>query len=307
LIKPNSGGFGAGIKALAGPEAVVEYAAELAATDASTAPSADGVLLLQEYLVPADRTIYRVWFLDGKVQCGVKLIRPAPAPTTSTAVATAVDGAALGATVAGGAAADAAIAPTAADFTGGCVGGVCARPTKKAKTGAAATAVTAPASAPTAVAAAPTTSDFTGGCVSGVCALPPRKSKKRAAQGDDADAATATAAATTAIAAPVAAAAAAAAAGPVFAAWKPSAAVCDEVERLSQACGADCDVGSIEFLRVEGEPAEDKTTASRVYFDVNLLSTLPLMNGSVQDKDGVWPASFDPWAQLADYLASKIQ
>ena len=50
LIKPNSGGFGAGIKALAGSDAVVEYAAELAATDASTAPSADGVLLLQEYV-----------------------------------------------------------------------------------------------------------------------------------------------------------------------------------------------------------------------------------------------------------------
>ena len=227
------------------------------------------------------------------MQCGVKMIRPAPAATDGNGDA------ALGATVAGGGAAAAAAAkPTTADFTGGCVGGVCQRPAKKAKKDTAAAEAAAAAEAKKAAAAAaavsaapPTTSDFTGGCVSGVCALPPRKSKKRDAE---------TGASSTASAAP-------AANGPIFVAWDPSAAVRAEVERLANACGAACDVGSIEFLRVEGESADDLSSASRVYFDVNMLSTLPLLNGSVQNKDGVWSAAFDPWAELADYLAAKIQ
>ena len=62
LVKPNSGGFGRGIRRirLDGPSS---GAGDLPDFD-------DRVLLLQEYERP--RALYRVWFLNGRVQCAVE-------------------------------------------------------------------------------------------------------------------------------------------------------------------------------------------------------------------------------------------
>ena len=46
--------------------------------------------------------------------------------------------------------------------------------------------------------------------------------------------------------------------------------------------------------------------ADPLYFDVNMLSTLPQPNnGSVQDPEGVWLKEWNPWAELADMVARK--
>jgi hypothetical protein len=61
LIKPNSGGFGAGIVKLGDDD------------DSNDLPlPADDTLLLQTYVPLATVSIYRVWFLLGQVQCAVE-------------------------------------------------------------------------------------------------------------------------------------------------------------------------------------------------------------------------------------------
>lgn len=64
LIKPNSGGFGAGIVKIVNADVDSDPAAIL--------PPADDTLLLQTYVPPAYGKIYRVWFLLGRVQCAVE-------------------------------------------------------------------------------------------------------------------------------------------------------------------------------------------------------------------------------------------
>lgn len=59
LIKPNSGGFGAGIQRVSGP------------LDGPLPRFEDRITLIQDYHPPKDNQIYRVWFLRGKVQCAV--------------------------------------------------------------------------------------------------------------------------------------------------------------------------------------------------------------------------------------------
>lgn len=62
LIKPNAGGFGAGIHRLdVGTEVTKEHLS-----------TPDGIRLVQNFIHPKDDHIYRVWFLNGQVQCGVK-------------------------------------------------------------------------------------------------------------------------------------------------------------------------------------------------------------------------------------------
>ena len=65
LVKPNSGGFGAGI---------VKLEQDDNARDDPTLTTDDSLLLLQSYVPPADGRIYRVWFLLGRVQCAVERI-----------------------------------------------------------------------------------------------------------------------------------------------------------------------------------------------------------------------------------------
>lgn len=58
LVKPNSGGFGVGIaKEKKLPEKFPVFE--------------DGITLIQQYIPPKDRELFRVWFLTGKVQCGI--------------------------------------------------------------------------------------------------------------------------------------------------------------------------------------------------------------------------------------------
>eukprot|EP00746_Dinoflagellata_sp_MGD_P002893 gnl/MRDRNA2_/MRDRNA2_105656_c0_seq1.p1 gnl/MRDRNA2_/MRDRNA2_105656_c0~~gnl/MRDRNA2_/MRDRNA2_105656_c0_seq1.p1 ORF type:complete len:370 (+),score=84.73 gnl/MRDRNA2_/MRDRNA2_105656_c0_seq1:74-1111(+) len=67
LLKPNAGGFGAGIMRLDDLPAL-----RAAVLDGSAKIGEDGVVLLQEYIQPASGKVYRVWTLGSKVQCAVE-------------------------------------------------------------------------------------------------------------------------------------------------------------------------------------------------------------------------------------------
>ena len=73
LAKPNCGGFGEGIVPFTCLEELFQWA-----DDESVSKSADGMTLLQQYLVPADNTIHRVWFVRGKITAAVTSKRVAP-------------------------------------------------------------------------------------------------------------------------------------------------------------------------------------------------------------------------------------
>eukprot|EP00980_Cylindrotheca_fusiformis_P004667 scaffold992_cov116-Cylindrotheca_fusiformis.AAC.2 len=60
LIKPNAGGFGAGIC-----RAVAPIQDDLPTFE-------DSMTLVQQYHPPQDGRLYRVWFLEGKVQCAIE-------------------------------------------------------------------------------------------------------------------------------------------------------------------------------------------------------------------------------------------
>ena len=76
LIKPNAGGFGAGIRkiSLPPPQTSSSVATHAKNTIPISIPASftDDMALIQQYEVPIDGYIYRVWFLNGKVQCAVK-------------------------------------------------------------------------------------------------------------------------------------------------------------------------------------------------------------------------------------------
>jgi hypothetical protein len=65
LLKPNAGGFGAGVKRI-DPNA---NASNQTTLDPTVSSYADRLMLVQEYI--ETDSIYRVWFLNGKVQCGI--------------------------------------------------------------------------------------------------------------------------------------------------------------------------------------------------------------------------------------------
>ena len=66
LLKPNAGGFGAGIHRLDDESS----SDALMTRDKLATP--DGIRIVQNYIRPSDGYIYRVWFLNGRVQCAVK-------------------------------------------------------------------------------------------------------------------------------------------------------------------------------------------------------------------------------------------
>ena len=82
VIKPNVGGFGAGIRKISLPLSLASSNDSNDATKPShtrrtadiSIPSSfeDEMALVQQYEIPRDGNIYRVWFLKGKVQCAVK-------------------------------------------------------------------------------------------------------------------------------------------------------------------------------------------------------------------------------------------
>jgi hypothetical protein len=76
LAKPNSGGFGEGIVPFSNVEELVLWADKECA-EGST--STDGTTLLQQFLIPGDNSIYRVWFVRGKICAAVCAVRPTAA------------------------------------------------------------------------------------------------------------------------------------------------------------------------------------------------------------------------------------
>lgn len=90
LLKPNSGGFGRGIRLLWDlpqlKQACSTMITAAVATPIATAHYAlldDDAMLLQEYLAPLADTVYRVWFLSHAVQCAMKVKRDPPLPPTT--------------------------------------------------------------------------------------------------------------------------------------------------------------------------------------------------------------------------------
>ena len=70
--------------------------------------------------------------------------------------------------------------------------------------------------------------------------------------------------------------------------WKVAVNVREEIEQQLLPLLADAHCGSVEFLCSED--------GSRLYFDLNLLSTLPTQVAKTKE---VWPDGYDPWAELA--------
>lgn len=68
VVKPNVGGSGAGIARFETPEEL-----ERAVADGSVEAGIDGALLVQEYVEPADGSIVRVEFLDGRILYAIRV------------------------------------------------------------------------------------------------------------------------------------------------------------------------------------------------------------------------------------------
>ena len=80
-------------------------------------------------------------------------------------------------------------------------------------------------------------------------------------------------------------------------AWKIPLNVKDEIENQLLPLLPDAHCGSVEFLYSEKD-------SERLYFDLNLLSTLPI---HVRDTDGIWQKDYDPWMQLATEIWDFVQ
>lgn len=197
LIKPNSAGFGSGIHFLRDEEELQKFAngmcLEKDDADTQNYPSADGIVLLSEYIRPVDECIYRVWFLDGKVQCAIRrrLLDCDNNPAN--------------------------------DFIAGCAGGKS-------------------------------------------CSLSYMKKKRNA------DA--------------------------TMLSWEVPEEVARDISKILEVLGDECHAGSVEFLC--------NSDLSRVYFDLNLLSTLPLNDGSISNEGNVWDHNFNHWSELADAVAKRV-
>jgi len=80
-------------------------------------------------------------------------------------------------------------------------------------------------------------------------------------------------------------------------AWKIPLNVKDEIENRLLPLLPDAHCGSVEFLYSEKD-------SERLYFDLNLLSTLPI---HIRDTDGIWQKDYDPWMQLATEIWDFLQ
>lgn len=67
ILKPNRGGKGQGVQLFNNPESLEQFVHE------TTEISLDGIVLIQEYLKPADGSIIRLEFIDGKFYYAVKV------------------------------------------------------------------------------------------------------------------------------------------------------------------------------------------------------------------------------------------
>ncbi len=231
LIKPNAGGFGAGIQRLS----TLDDLDQLPTTDDSPAHS---IVLIQSYQVPRDQYIYRIWFLCGKVQCGMRRLIMDPNKNTRASNS------------------------TPSEFTSGCAGGSACAWKPKAKTlqlqahGADTNMAPLPE-----IAAATDSGDAT----------PPPSLPPAAAESP-------------------------------FEVWEVSEDVRRELEdQLLPTLPRDFHAGSVEFLH--GRHHGDDSTFQRLYFDLNLLSTLPTLE---QEKQLRLQYHRDVWAELAMAVAATV-
>jgi len=95
-----------------------------------------------------------------------------------------------------------------------------------------------------------------------------------------------------------------------FVAFDPEPAVHDEIERIVRFCGAA--MGSIEFMVVpnEGEHGVGglqgrKCANRRLYFDINMLSTLPFSDRIEFESEELREKYSDPHKQVADFIKAK--
>jgi hypothetical protein len=71
LLKPNAGGFGAGIVRLPSSQILDRDNERLTPLLPELPTFSDHMNLVQPYIPPQDQRLYRVWFLQGKIQCAV--------------------------------------------------------------------------------------------------------------------------------------------------------------------------------------------------------------------------------------------
>ena len=262
LVKPNAGGFGAGIKKIHFPcpsDATNPQTESIIAKTSIPSSFEDGMALVQQYEKPIDGKIYRVWFLNGKVQCAVR--RQVSDEKTMKQ-------------------GDSSGVSSSTEFTSGCAGGASCkypRPVHENNTTMISSSDNMPSSN------RPRTSVASTAAASNM--LP----------------------------------------------WKVPEEVRQEIEDQLLPLLIDARCGSVEFLYgsltlPEAEKAnrysEDIVTKTkqnllnesaprpcthsrRLYFDLNLLSTLPLVDhsdGAHKEMGGetIWPDHFDPWLELAN-------
>lgn len=236
LLKPNSGGFGEGIEVFADLSELERYFGARNANMEVSSPDGDGVALLQEYIRPVDGRIYRVWFLNGDVQCAVwRLI-------DSDKV---IDG---------------RMHQGTQQLRGGCTGNNCSLGSKRKDEREDA-------------------GDASRNSQKELVAGYAGQSGARRVKSD--------------VRIPVKQADAGF--HRPFSAWEITKDVISDFERVQQIIGKDCHAGSIEFLINDSE--------RNVYFDLNMLSTLPLIeSGGVDNADNIWGIGVDPWDELASAI-----
>jgi len=94
-----------------------------------------------------------------------------------------------------------------------------------------------------------------------------------------------------------------------FVAFDPEPAVHDEIERIVRFCGAA--MGSIEFMVVPNEDEYEvglqgrKRANRRLYFDINMLSTLPFSDRIEFESEELREKYSDPHKQVADFIKAK--
>jgi len=217
LVKPNAGGFGAGIERHQAPVILPEPSDPNTTTNKSpdslseATNYSDKMVIFQQYVNARDDKTYRVWFLDGKVQCAVE--RSIDSLSSSQ----------LSSSIASNAQREQQPLSThnfTTEFTSGCAGGTCARPREPVKATS-------------------------------------------------------------------------------FQLWEVPDSVRREIEvQLLPRLPADAHCGSIEFLYSSSSEEFNKGENVRLYFDLNLLSTLPIIDTNTTAKND----NEDPWMQLAESI-----
>lgn len=283
LVKPNAGGFGAGIRRISLPPQSTSSSDAANPSDARkmtkiSIPSSfkDDMALVQQYEIPRNREIYRVWFLNGKVQCA--MVRKIEVGERAE------DG-------------DDNAISSSAEFTSGCAGGNSCK--------------------------------FRGSAYARNAITSRGKNNEIPLENYPA------------VASPLSKTSSPLSPIPTdskMLPWKVPAEVQHEIEDQLLPLLTDAHCGSVEFLYASScstipkttstmhnsirrngnnEDAMEKSTTGpsnesakgpvgdqRLYFDLNLLSTLPVTDNIDIPRDQaagdtVWPKSFDPWLELA--------